>query len=184
VAGREEGGSVSAAATSIDYLIDRAGRASEGVAEGRESARRTAVAAIRLLERRLRVALRGDPLRGMVNLVYVRGVVQQAARVVGREGAHTGFFEVTDERIDKPIVFGTSAMVLTRDGELARFSVTADGAFSSRPVRDDELTAQDLDAVVHTARRVLQRHVERADRTAANYARLSEMAGALSDAIR
>lgn len=172
------------AAASIDTLITRAGLASEQVAEERDGARRSAIEAIRLLERRLRDALRGDPLRGMVNLVYVRGVVRQAARVVGREGAHTGFFEVSDERIDKPIVFGTSALVMTRDGALAQFAVTADGEFSSRPVSDDELVAQDLDAVVHTARRVLRRHVERADRTAANYARLSEMAGALSDAIR
>jgi hypothetical protein len=168
------------AARNLEQLFAAASTASASLMEGRDLARQHSVRAIREVERRLRSAIAGDTLRGMSNLFPVRGAIaQQAARVVGREGAHTDFFAQAMRKLDEPVPFGRSAMVLTKEGELMVFEVGERGEFSSRPAEDGELTAQDLDAVLHTVRAVLERHVQRAERTAANYARISGMAAQL-----
>lgn len=167
---------MSTASASLEELFAGASWASEEVASRREVARREAVRAIRRLEGSLRQAVAGDTIRGLANLNPVRGApAQQAARVVGPGAAH---------KMDAPVAFGTRAIVLAKDGALVVLEVGERGELHARAVRDDELTAQDLDAVVETTRRVLERHVERASRTASNYARISELAGALCAAVR
>jgi hypothetical protein len=165
------------AARNLEDLFKAAARASCGVMVERDEARQAAVETIREVECRLRAAVRGDTLRGMVNLYPVRGAVaQQGARVVGREGAHTEFFAQASKKLDEPVPFGREAMVLTKEGELMQFCVGERGEFSSFPVEDRDLTAQDLDAVLCTVLLVLERHVARAERTSTNYVRISQLA--------
>ena len=167
----------------LEQMFIRASRASEEVMVEREEAKAGAVRAIRDIERRLRECLAGDTLRGLANLhrlrsgVAVRGTsVQYGARVVVQLGDG-------DRKIDAPIDFDSDALVVTKDGEFAVYTVDAMGAFESWPARDDDFTAQDLDAAIATVHRVLERHVERAERTAANYERLRELAGAIRGAL-
>lgn len=172
-------------AVNLDELFGKAARASEDVMIVRDEARAEAVLAIRDIERRLRDAIAGDVLRGLRNLHRqydgrpVRGgSVRWGARVVRGPGP------ATEARVDAAIEFGTSCMVVTKDGELAIFGVDERGVFTSRPVDDDELVAQDLDCIAATVALVLERHCAAAERTSSTYGRLSELATLIRKALR
>ena len=174
----------------LEQIFARASRASEELMSEREEARAGAIRAIGDMERKLRACLAGDTLRGLVNLhrlrtgAPVRGTsVQLGARVVGRNGAYASGFAVTDRKVDEALAFGEQALVLTKEGNLVVYWVDDRGVFGSRAVEDSDITAQDLDAVAHTVAHVLERHAARAERTAANYERLRELAGAIRGAL-
>jgi hypothetical protein len=158
------------AVRNLDDLYRAATAASERVMIEREDAREAAIVAIRGIEARIQEVIAGDSVRGLANLYPASRPVENGMRVVSQEMQHLH---------DTPVRLGRSALVLDRHGCLSVFDVSSDGAFGSRPVRDDEIQAQDLDAVLHTVGRALARHCERADRTTANYARIV----ALSDSI-
>ena len=171
------------AALDLEGLFMRAARASELCMVVRDEAREQAVVAIRDIERRLREAIAGDTLRGLRNLYRqfdgrdIFGAPPRlAARIVRGRGP------VEDRRVDAPIEFGTREWVWTKAGALACWAVSLDGVFSERPLEDEELLAQDLEPVAATVAHVLARHCERAERTAANYERLAELAAAIRGA--
>ena len=169
------------AARDLEWMVGRAAAASGAAMTSREDARAQAVAAIRDLERSVRDAVRGDTLRGLANLCSQRDQpARLGARVIGRDGAQGLTIAQQVDRVDKPIALGRKALVLTKEGELAVYAVDEQGGWSQWPAGDDELLAQDLDAVAFTVAYALGRHVARAERTAANYVRISKLAQALA----
>jgi hypothetical protein len=157
----------------MDYLFAAAAGASERVMVEREEARDRTVEAIRELEGRVREAILGDTLRGMANLnPAYGGTPVQGMRVVDAAGDP-----------DAKVRPGRRALILGKDGEFLVFEVMAGGAHQLRKASDGDFLAQDLDAVTHTVRTALERHIRRADRTVENYERLTSLAATLVEAL-
>ncbi len=163
----------------MDDLMKGASVASATLRNVRDDARVLAVKTIRVLEQRLRGAIAGDTIRGLSSLVGQQFGNFQAIRVHGSQR-----FGIDDML---PLD-GREALVVTKDGALAMAHVTygemnEPGDFSCRSVGDDELTAQDLEPFVRAVRSALERHVQRAERTTANYERAADLAHNLAEVL-
>jgi len=161
------------AAFDMEYLFTAAAGASERVMLEREEARRRTASAIRELERCVKSAIAGDTLRGLANLHPVPDEPPILGARLVQPGGNT----------DAKVQFGRHAVVLGKDGAFLAMDVTERGVVTTKPADDDDFLAQDLDAVMHTVRVTLERHVTRADRTAANYERLTVLAETLTESL-
>lgn len=171
------------AAKSLDSLLDDATLASARAMGARDEVREKAISAIRKLEHKLRAAIVGDTLRGLSALtggledgVVDDGVSQrrlrsplQGARVRGD--------------IDAVIKFANhETLVLSRDGCLVMATRGAE-LWTTRPAADDDLQVQDLASLAKVLQTVLERHIVRADKSAASYARVQALADRLLAAV-
>jgi hypothetical protein len=164
---------MAARASNVD-LFDVAAAATHRLAAVRDFAREEAVAAVRVLEARLRDALAGEKLRGLSNLTPWLPSRYVAARVGG--GDRYGI----DRNLPDD---GREAIVVTRDGTLAVARV--DGtAVVEREVEDDDIFAEDHEAVARAVLEVLERYVSGAGKAERNYARAGDLARRVSAALR
>lgn len=156
---------------------ERAVAATTDHVAARTDARGVALAAIRAVEREVLTALAGAQLRGMADLM---GGIGEPWR-----GAH-----LRRKDLDSSLPMdGRPCLAVSEHGQLvwvARDVENYDG-FALRPrvteVLDDELRAEDLVEVVRNLARVLARHAERADASAARYAEVLDLAARLSRAL-
>ncbi len=174
------------ARTTDDLGYDQAARASAAVVTARTAARQKVVRAIRDVESRLIAALEGDVLRGVVNLVPGDLLEPyQAVRVNGDARFGIDSYLPSD---------GRPVLVIEKTGHLAMAWVeqgrgVVDGrphffpTVGRRPVRDDELQAQDLEPLARAVRAALDRHVQRAERTARSYERAGALAARIARAL-
>lgn len=143
------------------------------------SARSAAVEAIRSLEQRLVEALGGESLRGLPNLAP-RGPEFYAARVNAFSRHGSGGHLPKD---------GRSVLVLGRDGRLLVASWNVEnfvrrGDFvEARPVRDDELIAEDAEAFSRLVTEVLEKHIALAERRTEALVRAEDLAQKIIGAI-
>jgi len=156
----------------IEDLLAEAEQASGALMVRREGARDSAVAALRALEERMQAAIAGDTLRGLSDLAYDPtgrsrdSTPLQAANIYGDR--RYGIDAVAP-------VNGKPTLVWTKDAVLALMWRVGVGV-ETRPVGDEELTAQDLEPAMRAAHTVLERHVMRAEKTHATYERVDALA--------
>jgi hypothetical protein len=150
----------------------RAEVATADVARRRTLARAAAVRAIRLVEEKLTLALSQDVLRGVANLCAIDGEVFHGVRVYGSPRFGIDSYLASD---------GHECFVIDKHGHLVM--VRQGRPCTSRPVRDDELQAQDLEAVTAAVASALARHVQRAERTAASYERAEALSQRIARAL-
>lgn len=156
---------------------ERAVEATREHADSRTDAREVAVAAIRATEREVINALDGAQLRGMADLMGGVGV--------SWKGAH-----LRKKNLDEALPMdGKACLAVSEFGQLVfvqRDVENYDGiALRPRvtPVLDEELRAEDLVEVVRALARVLARHADRADASAARYAEVLDLAARLARAL-
>jgi hypothetical protein len=150
-----------------DDLFADAADASSIVEFAREETKREALEAIRLLERRIKDAVRGDVIRGLSALV--------------REG--TPFFaaRIGSKSIDDPLPYnGRQVLVFSKTGGLWWASrVTTPQVCEQRWIAheaaDETLRTEHLEQALTTADEMLRRHIDRAEKTAANYERIAQI---------
>lgn len=126
----------------------------------RHAARGPTIEAIRKLELAVIDALGGEQLRGLPEHAAPGQPRFQAARVRGKP----------DARID-----GRPVLVLVTSGRLMMASQQADG-IECRPVTDDELVIDDLEALTRTIYAVTRDHVRRTDFGVRSYDRAHDLA--------
>ena len=163
------------AAVNMEHLFVAAAGASERVMTVRDQARVQSVRAIREMERRVQEAIMGDTLRGMANLnpmPHEKPI--QGARLQR---------DPNGKAIDAKVAVGRRAIVLDKDGRFQQMAVALNGDVLLTPVLDDEFLAQDLEPVTRLVRAVLERHVARADATAATYRRVKDLAETLTETL-
>lgn len=151
---------------SFGSLAARAATASDNLQSARADARKSAISAIRAVEQALLASLDGEKLRGLPEIA----TRYRAARVRGKR---------IDLTLDHEHARGKEHLVIGEDGKLSmaryeKFGVTW------RPVQDDELLIEDVEAVAGAARAVLERHLETVAKTTRRYEELR----ALSDRIK
>jgi hypothetical protein len=162
-------------ASRIDELLKRASVASRSVSSKQTNARVLAVQTIREMERKIQHALDGDVLRGLSDIAAAARAPFHAARVRTEKGFGLDEFLPRD---------GREVLVLTKRGELAMAARGAStNAVTARAVRDDELQAQDVEAIARVVQSALERHIARAARTEANYDRIAGLSERLACAI-
>jgi len=163
---------MSAAKTIIlDALFERARNASEQVMTERDDARSTAIAAMRGLEERLQAAIAGDVLRGLKNLAKPAG--KFSAAHVGGSGQWG---------IDERLEWRVPTLCVSQDGKLVVAQI--DGSdVSVRDAADEDLRIEDVGPVTDAVHEALERHVAHSERTAASYARASELSARLARAV-
>ncbi len=163
-------------AVKMDELMGASAQASAKVMLVRDEARDAAVKTIRGLETRLVEAIAGDTLRGLTDLVpNERGVGGlQAIRI--HPSPRTGLNGPLDDRW---------VTIITKEGTLARAHrcPRLSAGWESYPCPDDELVAQDLEPYARAVQHVLERHIARAERTAANYLKVTLLATKLANVI-
>jgi len=124
------------------------------LADEREKAREKSVRAMRAIEKRVRQALQGDRLRGIPN-IGTRALPMYAHRVTSARN-----------NAGKMPIGGREVLVVAADGSLNAGSLTPRGPVM-RPVDDDELVFEDLEAYARVITDLLERHAaltaERAD---------------------
>jgi len=166
---------MAATATKLDDLMREAGTASAHVRDARTRARDNVVRSLRLLEGKLRDALGGDTLRGLADLI--EGVHDDPLYGALVHPANKRFGIDTRLPID-----GREALVVYKDGTLV--IAKRDGAsWEMRPAHDDDLRIEHLENIVAAVQEVLQRHLARTQRTAANYEKAQRLSERLFQAI-
>lgn len=166
--------------TEVDVLrraTARAVEASRALDDARADARAVAVAAIRAAEGEVMNALDGAQLRGMADLMGGVGVPWR--------GAH-----LRRKNLDDSLPMdGRPCLAVSERGQIvfvARDVDNFDGlALKPRvvPAADAQLRAEDLVEVVRNFARILARHADRADASAARYAEVLDLAARLSRAL-
>jgi len=128
-----------------------------------------AVVAIRALESELRAVAvaAGGHLRGLPNIAR-----DYSSTATSPKGPRTYAANVRAKSPDKPMsrTRTSTSLVLTLDGRLCLATwEPALSAFALRPVRDDELRAEDVAALAAVAVWVLGRHGAACERSEASY---------------
>lgn len=141
--------------------------------ERRAEARAAAWDAVGLLRARLREALGGEVLRGLVDL-HPQGERWSGARLKHR-GAH-GIDAFLRED-------GREALCLDVRGEMVVASARAGARVSVREVGDGDVLAEDLEVIVRSTRAALERHVAHGQRTLAGYAAVAALAARLAGVL-
>lgn len=154
-------------------LARRATAAGARLHAARDRARTTGVAVVRSLEAGVVRALAGDVLRGLSN-INRRGGVLHAARVGG--SPHHGIDTYLPDD-------GRMVLVVHKDGRLLRAAALPDGEVRAWAAEDGDLLAQDVEPVVRAYQAALERHLARAARTEASYARVEDLARRVAGAI-
>jgi hypothetical protein len=162
------------AAENLEGLMRRAHHTGMRLAKVRGEARGEAVKTILALESRLREALAGGTLRGLLSLVH-----KDRRPLVGANVRSQSANRGIDDWLPKD---GRHSLILTEKGELAIAWLTRDD-WETRPVRADELVAQDLELFVQVVYKVLGRHLARTERTMAGYEATSLLAKKLAEAV-
>ena len=166
-----------AVALELDALADKAGKVTREMLVERDDARERTIVAIRLIEQRLRCAIAGDKLRGLVDLSAGGGL--QAACV--RPG-------IPAKGIDYKLPWnGNEVLVISRDGELLMARMVPSGAhnaeWEARDAHDDDLRIEDMVLLTRAAYEALSRHVARTERGLASYRAARELADTLDTAF-
>jgi hypothetical protein len=156
----------------IDDLMSRAKEASGRVV----LVRLQAVAAIRLIERRLQEVLAGDTLRGLRDLTPSYGTETFAAAVAWVAG---GALHPAHGVDTFPPIDGRELLVLDRAGAL-RVVAVGDGEVGVYPAEDVDFRVDHVEALHRAVITVLERHVERTERIAVGYGPARELADRLS----
>ena len=152
--------------------IAQAGDAAESLARSRQDAREAAVKAIRTAERALLSALRGETLKGMVNLATGNAPFY-GARV--RSDA--------DRKLRWPAGAsdGIASLCLAPSGRLVMVTCATDARgccldASVQPAYNTDLFAEDLAGVLRTLAYVLPRHTLHAEGAREKYLELTTFA--------
>jgi hypothetical protein len=168
---------VSNAARHLDGHFERAAMAGSAAAKLRDLARGKAVRVVRELERRLVEALDGGTLRGLRTLAPEEAGPYYAAnvRVGGRHGIDTW-------------LRGEDVLCIDKDGRLVMAGLWDDGPVPvsyvrAHPARDEELRAEDAEAMASAVRQVLERHAAASARTGERHARAGAAAEELARAL-
>jgi hypothetical protein len=149
-------------------LLEETKEGGELLAAAREKARPECIAAVRALEAALLEALGGEALKGLPRLQNNPGVYGAPVR-----GKHR------DVELDE-----RPTLVVAASGRLTMARLIEDsGDVEQRPVEDEELLAEDLEAVAQTFSVVLVRHLASVEKTTARYEGLSALAKKLEDAL-
>jgi hypothetical protein len=149
-------------------LIQQCGVASADLERDIDQARIAAVQVIRGIEARLVGALAGTHLRGLPNLV-------STALAIRFYGARV--------RAHADVLLADEALVLSSSGDL-QMAWCRDRLLGTRPVRDDELRAEDLEAYVRTLLEVLPLHVRKAAKAGEKFTRIERLASRLGAALQ
>lgn len=175
-------------AARMDELFRRTERASDEVAVTRADASESVVSLLRGLEKRLRDALDGDSLRGLVDLG--NGCVGANLTMVYFFNGEPFGTMTKDGRtlycIDRWLPLGIDGRVVLicdKHGLFLMARRTGDG-YETRPVRDDEIRAEWLDLVPRALEVVLERHLDRTLRTAASYSATADLARKIACAVK
>lgn len=152
---------------SIDEVLAEAREAQERLAESREGARESAIAAIRALERRLVELIGDDRLRGMPNLVPGPEPLPKLFALRVRSPR--------DKRGEPLVPEKKRVLVLNDEGQL-RMAQNASDVPVDFAASDDELLIEDVEAFADTALVALRSHLLGMARTQARYESLDALA--------
>ena len=156
----------------VGATLEAVSTASAKISVARTTAKIETIELLRGFERAVQEALVGDKLRGMKSLLPSECVSFQAAAIgTGKHGINT--FLPMD---------GRPMLVWTKRGEL-HVATRRGRSAESRPIRDDELMAQDLDPVMRALDEVLLRHLEHAEESLRSYRAVLDLASRLSGAL-
>lgn len=159
------------ASLAIDPLFMRTREISDRINTERNDLRSAAIAAIRMIEQKLQVAIDGDILRGMTNIARRGSGEFYAASIVPASFPHG---------VDTFIPIGKEVLVISQDGVFESAILRAGGFVARSPVTDDDLYEEDLEDIVIAVESVLKRHLVNSTREAENLSRLSKLADMLT----
>jgi hypothetical protein len=151
---------------SIDEVLAEAREAADRLAESREGARESAIAAIRALERRLVELLAGDHFRGMPSLVFGRDFFAIRVR------------SPRDKRGDALVDQKKPVLVVADDGHLLMAEVVG-GVAVVREAEDGDLLIEDVEQFADAALVALRSHLLGLSRTDAQNRALDGLAKGL-----
>lgn len=155
--------------TDLDTIAELA----RALPAARVEAREGAIRLLRELERRLQQALGGSQLRGLPRLLPPEAPSFVGARVRGDDRFGIGSYLPRD---------GRPALVWTAAGALEWAWRTPAGV-EHRPVQDEEIAAEDLEPAAVALRDALSIHVERTERTRADYLAVTDLVRRLDAAL-
>ena len=147
-------------------LLEETKEGGELLASAREDARPKCIAAIRSLESALVEALGGEALKGLPRIAS--GSRFYAAHVRNRD---------PNRKLDERPV-----LVLPPSGRLSMAWDDGEGV-ALRPALDEELLAEDLDAITKLCHEALAWHLQQIEKTTARYEGLSALAAKLEGAL-
>lgn len=160
------------AAREVGEMLGEVGRL-QGRREAMAQRRGVAVRTIRFLERRLVFELAGQELRGLRSLVP-EGLGMQPFFAAATRGKHG---------VDSFLpIDGSEALVVGKAGRLlmARKGVPV---AHWRDAADEDLSAEDLEPVVHAAREALARHLRYSAQRGRADGRLQDLCDRLAEAL-
>ncbi len=157
--------------TTGEEMAERIAQAAPGLVATRDAAREAAGQAIFEVQARIRIALAGEPLRGMADL-NPSGERWCGARVQGHGRYNHDLF----------LTPGKRALCVSQAGELVL--ATLEGrAVVARAAQRTDLRAEDLEPYLRVIDYVATRHSISKERTAAVYARVERLAAAVRRAL-
>lgn len=151
--------------------------ATRTLAEVRGSARTAAVRAVRALEAALRRALEGHALRGLKNLGHGSALFY-AARVRAAVDSRLAWPVEADSCVEALCILPTGQLAI------AQCRTDAHGACLDptwRPATDDDLIAEDVEALTRTLAVVLPRHIAAAEQARERYDKLRALAARIEE---
>ena len=152
--------------------LDLLERSCDKLSERRMTARKITIPTIRAIEKKIVDALSGERFRGMPNL-HPRGTPLHAMRINAWSRHGAGGFLPDD---------GREVLVLTSEGKLS-VACAAPHGLLVRPVLDDELLSEDLEAVTRVVQEAIEKHVALAEKRASNLSKIEDLARRINEAL-
>jgi hypothetical protein len=160
----------------VTSLVGAVAQHARRLRASREAAAGSAVRVLRRIEDSVGAALAGESLRGMCNLAPRSATPLLAAHATA--GDH-------DHGVDTFLPLGGGEVLVVDKRGRFRLAWLVDGGrgWESRPVDDEDLSAEDLSAAVDAMHLVLERHLARVVRGISNYDEIACLAARIGEAI-